>query len=300
MLNFTKIMGTVVVALVATTQIAMAKNVLHTKQTHLFPNFAADGTSNLKYYGGPVISSAKIYVVYWGAGVDSTVKSDIGAFYKTFVTSNHMDWLSEYNTNLTGVNGHAGTQQTIGRGSYGGEYVIKPANTSTNLMDSDIQTELAAQLSAHKLPKADKNSLYMIHFPPGITINIDAQNASCSSFCAYHEGFVAPKLGNIYYGVMPDLGSGACSFGCGFGGSVFDSTTIVASHEVTEAITDPFPTPGSNPAYPQAWNTVDGSEIGDLCSSTTATVSTSQRTYSIQGEYDNSTSSCKSGSYQAD
>ena len=84
---------------------------------------------------------------------------------------------------------------------------------------------------------------------------------------AIHEGFTSKTLGNIFYGVMPDLG-GACSFGCGFHMNQFDSASIISAHEMIEAVTDPFPTPGSNPAYPQAWNTTDGSEIGDVCAFT--------------------------------
>jgi hypothetical protein len=254
-------------------------------------------SGNLKYYGGPVISNAKIYTVYWGSNINSQVKSEIGTFYKTLISSDHMDWINEYATNIAAVDGRAGTNQSIGRGTYGGEYMITPKNTSNSVDDKEIQAEIEAQILAKKLPAPDANSLYMVHFPAGVTINMDG-SASCQAFCAYHEGFASAKVGNVFYGVMPDLSSGMCSFGCGFAGSPFDSTTIVASHEVTEAITDPFPTPGSNPAFPQAWNTTDGNEIGDLCASSTASV-VGAKTYAIQGEYDNSISACKTGTYKA-
>src|SRR5206468_4133529 len=85
--------------------------------------------------------------------------------------------------------------------------------------------------------------------------------------CAYHEGFNSKSGAPIFYGVMPVCGG----FGCGFG-NAFDNLTIVSSHEALEAITDPFPTPGDKPAYPQAWNTTDGQEIADLCQSVSGTV----------------------------
>lgn len=256
------------------------------------------GSGNLLYFGGAVVSNAKIYSVYWGSNVDSQVKSQMGAFYKALITSDHMDWLTEYNTNINAKDGRKGTQQTIGRGSFGGDYLISPMNTKSKLDDQDIRVELEAQITAGKLPVPDANSLYMIHFPKGISITIEGAT-SCQQFCAYHEGFTSQKYGSVIYGVMPDLGSGMCSFGCGFAGSTFDSTTVAASHEVMEAITDAFPTAGSNPAYPQAWNTSDGNEIGDLCASTSSTLKTNSMAYTIQGEYDNASSSCKTGSYSS-
>jgi hypothetical protein len=167
---------------------------------------------------------------------------------------------------------------------------ITPINTSSSLSDADVQAELEAQIAAGHLPKPDDNTLYMTYFPAGISISIGS-DASCQTFCAYHEGFKSAKLGqNVYYGVMP-----VCGFGCGFGGSTFDSLTIVSSHECTEAVTDPFPTPGSSPAYPQAWNDSGGQEIGDLCAQGNSTVTGHGITSAVQWEYDNSIGGCAQG-----
>jgi hypothetical protein len=165
------------------------------------------------------------------------------------------------------------------------------------LDDKDIQAELDAQIDAGKLAKADGDTLYMIYFPPGISITIEG-SASCQAFCAYHEGFKSQKYGNVFYGVMPDLG-GACSFGCGGAGTRFDTLTSVSSHELIEAVTDPFPTPGNSPAYPQAWNTTDGNEVGDLCAGNDTTLSTQGLTYNLQQEFDNATHACAPGPYHS-
>lgn len=244
----------------------------------------------LKYYGGPVISHPKVYAVFWGAQVDPETQSKIGPFYQNMLDSTYMDWLSEYNTSLTAVDGRQGTNQKIGRGSYGGSIMITPINTSTSLSDGDVQAELDAQIAAGKLPKPTDDSLYMIYFPSGVSISIDSQR-SCSSFCAYHEGFKSAKAGaNVYYGVMP-----VCGWGCGVAGSTFDSLSVVSSHECIEATTDPFPTPGDKPAYPQAWNDAGGSEIGDLCADGNSTVTGHGLTSAVQWEYDNSIQGCNQG-----
>jgi hypothetical protein len=253
----------------------------------------ADAGGGLKYYGGPVISHPKVYAVFWGDQVDQETQTKIGPFFANMLDSTYMDWLNEYQTNLTAVDGRHGTNQTIGRGSYAGSITITPINTSSSLSDQDIQAELDAQIASGKLPKPDENSLYMIYFPSGVSIAIDNQR-SCSSFCAYHEGFKSAKAGaNVYYGVMP-----VCGFGCGVAGSTFDSLSVVSSHECTEATTDPFPTPGDNPAYPQAWNDASGSEIGDLCADGNSTVTGHGLTSAVQWEYDNSIQGCNQGPWQ--
>ncbi len=251
----------------------------------------------LLYYGGPVISNVKVYAVYWGANVDAGLQKNLGGFYKAVSNSTHMDWLNEYNTDITAVDGRKGTSQSIGRGTYGGDYLITPAITKTDLDDSDIHAELENQFANHVLPAPDENSLYMIYFPAGVSISIEGQQ-SCSTFCAYHNGFASSKFGSVFYGVMPDLG-GACSFGCAFAQDNFQANTVISSHEFFEAITDPFPTPGDKPAFPQAWNTTDGQEIGDICAGSNGELKTSSDTYAIQAEWDNASNACINGPYQS-
>ena len=252
------------------------------------PKIEASG--NLQYYGGPVISHPKVYAVFWGDNVDAETQSKIGPFFTNMLDSTYMDMLPQYNTNIAAVDGRHGTDQTLNRGTYAGGIKIAPFNTSSSLADADVQHELEAQIAAGKLPAASDDSLYMIYFPSGISISIEGQR-SCSAFCAYHEGFKSAKTGaSIYYGVMP-----VCGFGCGVAGSTFDSMSVVSSHECMEAVTDPFPTPGDKPAYPQAWNDAGGQEIGDLCASGNSTVTGHGLTSAVQWEYDNSISGCNQG-----
>ncbi len=242
---------------------------------------------NLLYYGGPVISNAKVYAVFWTDKVAAETKSKIGPFYENILDSNYMDWLSEYDTNLPAVNGRPGTNQHIGRGRFMGSVTITPANAAKKLTDEMLQAELDGQIAAGKLAPADDNSLYMIYFPAGYSITIEGAG-SCSSFCAYHEGFKSTKHNtSIFYGVMP-----ACGFGCGGG---FDGLSATSSHEAIEAITDPFPTPGSNRAYPQAWNTTGGEEIADLCQEGGSTVTGHGLVSRVSWEWDNATKSCNKG-----
>ena len=98
--------------------------------------------------------------------------------------------LTQYNTTISG-----GTNQTIGNGTFDGLFQIVPSagNNGSTITDTQIQSELLAQITAGHLPApildaaGNVNTLYMIFFPPGKTITQGGSN-SCQAggFCAYH------------------------------------------------------------------------------------------------------------------
>src|ERR1700758_4234022 len=69
----------------------------------------ASAGGGLKYYGGPVISPPKVFAVFWGGNVDPETQANIGPFFANMLDSTYMDWLNEYQTNLTAVDGRHGT-----------------------------------------------------------------------------------------------------------------------------------------------------------------------------------------------
>ena len=188
--------------------------------------------SDVKYFGGRVISNVKIVEIAWGSSVDSTYMTNLQGFYTAIVKSPFIDWMTEYDT--IGLTGFAdlqpGTNQHIGRGSFISNVVINPTNKSTSLTDDDIQKELAAQLAANNLPApaldagGNVDSLYMVDFPQGISISLVGLQ-SCSSYGAYHGTFTYQN-NSVPYGVHPY---------CGYSIGV---SYIIHSHELAEAITD--------------------------------------------------------------
>lgn len=259
---------------------------LYRPNFHPAPSSTPPPAATMLYYGGPVIANVKIVAVMWGPTVRKTTSRGLSAYFKAMVNSTYIDQLSQYSTvGITGVNGKPGTNQTITRGTYTGKFVITPTNTAKTLTDAQVQAELMAQITGGHLPAADLNTLYMIYFPSGITITLGGSR-SCLSFGAYHEAVsstVTPN--NIFYGVMPDCGGG------------FASVTNVSSHEFAEAISDAIPTPGSHPAFPQAWNDANGNEIGDLCQGHNATLTAAGQTYTVQEIFTNSTNACATGNF---
>lgn len=233
--------------------------------------FAA--SAKLKYYGGPVLGHVKVVAFYWNQSVKS--QSDLNTFYADITNSAHFDWLSEYNTPTT----------TIGRGSFLGAVVDPSPPASTNLSNEAVQTELAKRLDDGTLPANGPDNLYMVHFPPGVRIDLDG-SGSCEVFCAYHNTFVH-KGQNVYYGVMPDQG-GSCAGGCGASAATVDNLKSVSSHELIEAVTDPAIGLATSIGYPMAWYDSVQGEIGDICNAMQGKVSG----HTVQKEWSNAKNAC--------
>ncbi len=244
-------------------------------------------TRTMLYFGGPVISNPKVYVVWWGsaANINSVLTAAHGGiadFYAGVTNSNFLDWMNEYDTNITTQSGsHAGTPGTgqhIGRGNFIGTRTLTPVPAG-NVTDAQIQATLDQAFTNGTLPQPDATTIYAIHFPRSVSITLDGSK-SCSAFGGYHFNTTETTRHNAFYIVIPDCGNS------------FRSFTIVNSHELIEATTDAQPTPGSNPDFPQAWNNASGSEVGDLCEGTSGSVTTALGTFTVQGIWDEASQGC--------
>jgi hypothetical protein len=246
----------------------------HTRgSANAFMGDSAPAGAHLTYYGGPVISNVKVYAVFWNSAVK--YQSTISSFYSTITASAYFDWLTEYNT---------GTQ-SIGHGTLAGSLIDTGAPAGTKITDTQIHTEINRLISTGAVPAPDANTLYMVHFPPGITIDQGGGNLSCQVFCAYHGTYTRNNQ-YVYYGVIPDLG-GSCASGCG-GGTQDQNTTSVSSHELIEAVTDPAVGLATANASPLAWYDTTNGEIGDICNAQQATVAG----FTVQKEFSNQAKDC--------
>lgn len=250
------------------------------------PRVAA--AAQLQYYGGHVLASVKPVTVFWNGSVSSVIKDTMPGFYQAIVQSAHMDWLSEYDTNITAVGGQPGTNQHIGRGSYGGTFTLTPKNSNTSVTNTDIQTELTAQINGGTLPKPDADTIYMIHFPAGMSIDLNGSK-SCQVFCAYHNTWSFNGK-NQFYAVMPDLTSGGCEAGCGTSGEAAN-TESASSHELIEAVTDAEVGVATMVGPPLAWYDQSQGEIGDICNGQQGPMPGNPG-YTVQKEWSNKAGAC--------
>jgi MYXO-CTERM domain-containing protein len=146
-------------------------------------------------------------------------------------------------------------------------------------------------------------TIYMIDFPPNVTVTDPSGAKSCVQYCAYHNtGTYASTNTALIYGVLMDQYSTACSSGCGGNAKQLDNMTETASHELIEAVTDPDVglIPASAPGYtaPAGWadNNNQCGEIGDICDNNGVgdTITVNGRTWVVQEEWSNKQGKCVS------
>ena len=168
---------------------------------------------------------------------------------------------------------------------------LTPGNCIT---DAQLRTELQRVMALKKW-KGGLTNIYFVYTGSGEESCFDASSASCaySSYCAYH-GFI-PGATPVIYGNMPYADQRYCYVaGTPSPNGVIDgdAATSVASHELTEAITDPLL---------NAWYSSTGAEIGDLCAwkfgannwgTNNANQSWNGHLYELQLEWDNHANAC--------
>lgn len=225
--------------------------------------------------GGQVLPRVQVIPVYWSSAV--RFQQNLTNFYCDIVGSPWMNTLGQY-----GPQGGSCLPPVVGTGLPTGI-----------LSDAQIGNKLIALINRGVLPTPTANTYYAVHFPSTVTsITLPGSSPSCVSggFCAFHSAAVYTNTSITFaYGVVPDQ-SGGCSTGCGSNAIPVNNLISVSSHELAEAITDPY----SNVL---AWYNNVGGEIGDLCNALQTTVTfrngaNATTSYVVQKEWSNCGNSC--------
>ncbi len=223
----------------------------------------------VNYNGGPVLVNPKIVTVTW-ASDDATLVSRVQQFDDIITTT---AWWTAVSSEYCE---QPGNSPCIGQGSNGGHVVISDPPDATytdsagggpsSLKDFITAHVLGTDAGAGDFPAPDANTLYVIYFPAGVTINLDG-DPSCNNYLAYHDTISLPDANNNSIGV-PYAAIPRC-------GTKESTTTDSASHEIIEASTDPQIGLGSLTYYMlnQTWASGGGGEVGDLCTGKTTTES---------------------------
>jgi hypothetical protein len=198
-------------------------------------------------YGGQVLGSPTFYAVFF-SGDDSSVTGPLG----------------DFTTNIGASAYWTGAVSEYGVGPATGHVIQLTEAAGTNLQDQDIQTWLVGKFGTDPLfPAAPgPNDVYIMYYPQGVNVDLEGMQ-SCQTFGGYHNAAQLSDGSGVSYAVVP-----RCNFGMG---SLLDTATSSASHELIEAVTDPQPM-SQAPGYllPDDadidWvDAVGGGEIGDLC-----------------------------------
>ena len=202
----------------------------------------APATARLTYRGGPLLTAVEVVTAFWGSAWSSapnaTTAQRLNEFFKFVVASDYVKQLAEYST----------PEQTIGPGRFVTSAVLTDREPGATVSDGALQQMLEAHVASGALPAATANTLHFTFLPPGVTVQAGSDQ-SCQVFCGYHDR----SAGGLYYAVVP---SPDCA-GCLGGLAAFDAITLVSSHELAEAITDPVPG--------QGWYDDANGENADIC-----------------------------------
>ncbi len=229
-----------------------------------YPAFKVDAPQVVSL-GGPVLKTPKVQPVYFPGFDYATQMTD---FTSKIGASSYWAALTEYGVGA--ITSATPIALTSGQ--------IDPADIGT-ITDAYIQSWLQARFDGSH-PEfgttPDPNTIYALFYPPQTAIYLGGVptdggvpdggplggQKSCTSFGGYH-GEVVIQNQHIPYAVLPECPT----FGSYTG---VDVATTTASHELSEAATDPLTT--SNIAYGQeddnhlAWEFfLGGGEIGDMC-----------------------------------
>ncbi len=253
---------------------------------------ASYGSGNLIDHGGLEIANAGFWAVYWNSSVANstatsttttaryaTLRAEINDFINSF--PNNRNWDNSTTADYTIVQqygSHAAIAPTL---TNWGAFVDNKAAQSV-ITDSSLKSYLAGLFNAGRLP-ARNDTIYGLYLPSGMRVSMQG-GMSCSSFCGYHGHFTYGGL-QIKYAVFPYLNCSACKLS---NLTVADMLTIVTSHEIREAVTDP----GDNGVY--AWYDSVGYEADDKCA-WHYLYQTAQGRHWVQPEYSNGGKTGNSG-----
>lgn len=270
-------------------------------------------TAALSYHGGPIMPTIEIYNIFWVGTLQGGGTATLTSHYESVAHNFAFDYaghsVDNNNTQYyqTSPSKYVSGLNAIAAGdSFGASYVDTdafPASGCTDsltpkncITDAQLQAEIVKVLGV-KGWTGGFNKIFLVYTGQGEGSCFDSSSSSCAykQYCAYHGSFTSGTQ-EIVYGNMPYANPTFCSTtGQGFptGDPPADAAVNVASHEVSEAITDP--------ELNAWWDGSNGEEIGDLCAWTFgangygaghANQDWNGRFYELQLEYDNKKATC--------
>ena len=275
-----------------------------------FAQANADAGPLIYHAGGAVMNpSVTVYPIFWvPAKLQNGAPTGMSSHYKSVQTNMLADYaghgIGNINTQYYQKSGTT-TSYIQNKGGLGTAYldtIAYPASGCTDratpgncLTDAQIRAEVVRVMQFAHLT-GGLNKVFMVFTSSGEGSCFDSHSTSCAytQYCAYHS-FISNGSAPIVYANEPYGSTANCQIQGAPSPSndpVADAAATSASHELTEAITDPLL---------NAWFTARGNEIGDLCAYNygratwdggKANQMWNGHFYLLQQEYNNHTFSC--------
>lgn len=255
---------------------------------------------NLYYHGGSagigVETAPKVYLVLWGSQWNNNDPSGEEALLVNFFKG--VGGSSWANTNTQFCQGVAsGTYFCNGAGQAAGKNIVfagawydNTAAAPTHPTQSQLAAEgvKAAAFFGNTTATSNQSTQYVIATATG-----NSASGFGTQYCAYHSS-TSSTYGNVAYTNLPYITDAGASCGANFNGLGPNAgITIVEGHEMSETITDQFPSTG--------WLDSNGAETGDKCAwissgqGASANVTFSTGTFPVQSLWSNAFNSNAGG-----
>jgi hypothetical protein len=264
--------------------------------------------------GGSIMPRVKLYAIFWiPAALQNGGSTGMSVAYQNLQTRLLMDYtangIDNNNTQYYQVIGATATHIqnaagvglasglagfTVDNAPYPASGCSDPATPGNCITDAQVQAEIQ-RVMALKGWTSGPNKLFLLYTSSGEGSCFDSAGTSCAytQYCAYHS-FIGTSP-PVIYANMPFGNLSVCQVSgtpSPNGNAAADAVTDVASHEITEAITDPLL---------NAWFDSSGNEIGDICNfnygangwdAGAANQMWNGNFYEVQQEFDNHVGGC--------
>lgn len=219
---------------------------------------------NLYYHGGVggigVETAPVVYVVFWGSQWNNNDPSGEATIVENFLKSvGGSTWSADNTQYCQGV--ASGTYFCNGTGQAAGNNIVYGGawyDNASAAPSRPSQSQLAAEAVRAEAFFASLGSIntQTAQFVVA-TAHGDNPQGFGTQYCAWHS-YTSSTAGNIAYTNLPYITDAGTSCGANFNGLGANAgITIVEGHEISETITDQFPSGG--------WLDSSGYETGDKC-----------------------------------
>jgi hypothetical protein len=213
-----------------------------------FTPFSHPAVAQVVTLGGPVLAHPKVKMISWSTDPNQSVGD---GFVQDLTVTPYWN-------------------QVVGEYGVGALTVSPPAHLAGGpgnaLTDSQVQQLIQTNTSGANPAwgAADPNTIYTVMVPDGTSFDDGSGSRCCVDYDGYHDELRVGAT-TVPYSIVC-----LCP---GFDGPTetdAQQLTVVISHELVEAATDPIP--NSNPAFAETdddhaiWTVGTGGEIGDMCS----------------------------------
>jgi hypothetical protein len=225
----------------------------------------------MAYHGGPVIPNVQVEAVYLGSAwaynpsdpntwARLADRANMDGFLKDIVQSSYMSGLSQYYGYMPGYSALGWVFP--GKGQFVKDDVVNVNLGAGPVSEGTVENYLLQEMITGRLDRPDANKLYVVIMPPGV-----AEAGDLGSGGGHHSTFSVPWLpgaglfgGQAHFATIEHGLSGFTPEALNVSVTPFQKMTLVTSHELAEAVTDPE----LNAWYGTYTNWYGGSTTGEI------------------------------------